>query len=125
MQYIYTDGGYKSNRGSWACRIIYENSIEDFSGGVKHTTSMRMELLAIIQALKIAQHVPTLLYTDCLNCVTNISRNNIRKGQSDCDLYEEALELVLPFPSIDFQWIPTRSRDIHHRSVDRMCKALL
>ena len=61
---IYTDGsckgnGTKNSRGGWAyvCLDKDEKMISSGSGGVNNTTNNRMELLAILNAIKYAEEV--------------------------------------------------------------------
>ncbi|HQI82805.1 MAG TPA: ribonuclease H family protein, partial [Deltaproteobacteria bacterium] len=51
---IYTDGGCINNPGpgGWAAIIIDRTGRRELSGGVRHTTNNRMELMACIMALK-------------------------------------------------------------------------
>ena len=52
---IYTDGACKSNPGpgGWGAIILWDyNNIEELSGGERYTTNNRMEMTAVIEALK-------------------------------------------------------------------------
>lgn len=51
---IYTDGACKNNPGigAWAAILEYNGSKKEISGVVEHTTNNRMELCAVIEALK-------------------------------------------------------------------------
>ena len=51
---IYTDGACAGNPGpgGWAAIIKYDGSTEELHGGEKYTTNNRMELTAVIEALK-------------------------------------------------------------------------
>jgi ribonuclease HI len=52
---IYTDGACSGNPGpgGWAAVIIYGEHTKEISGGERHTTNNRMELMAVIQALQL------------------------------------------------------------------------
>ena len=52
--YIYTDGSCKCNPGpgGWCAILVYEGREKVISGGEAQTTNNRMELTAIIEALK-------------------------------------------------------------------------
>lgn len=52
---IYTDGGCHGNPGpgAWAYVIVSEAEREEASGGDRHTTNNKMELEAVIQALRV------------------------------------------------------------------------
>lgn len=51
---IYTDGACSGNPGSggWAAVLIYGEKTKELSGGEENTTNNRMEMLAVINALK-------------------------------------------------------------------------
>ena len=52
---IYTDGACQGNPGvgGWGAILRYKDVEKEISGGEKHTTNNRMELLAVISALKL------------------------------------------------------------------------
>ncbi len=52
---IYTDGACSGNPGAggWGAILIYNGKEKEISGGEANTTNNRMELLAVISALKI------------------------------------------------------------------------
>ena len=51
---IYTDGACSGNpgKGGWAAVLVYGNKEKELVGGSKETTNNRMELSAVIEALK-------------------------------------------------------------------------
>lgn len=51
---IYTDGACRGNpgRGGWGAILVYGNSEKELSGGERETTNNRMELTAVISALR-------------------------------------------------------------------------
>ncbi len=61
---IYTDGSSLGNpgRGGWGVVVVQNKKIiKDFGGFVKETTNNRMELTAVIEALKFFSTQPNLL----------------------------------------------------------------
>lgn len=52
---IYTDGAcsYNPGPGGWAAVLLYGEHRREISGGEKNTTNNRMELMAVIEALKL------------------------------------------------------------------------
>ena len=54
---IYTDGACKGNPGpgGWGALIIYGNDKKEIYGGENETTNNRMELSAVIEALKVIE----------------------------------------------------------------------
>ncbi len=63
---IYTDGACSGNpgRGGWAAIIIDGEKVEKISGASENTTNNRMELIAVISALKYVQNENIELFTD-------------------------------------------------------------
>lgn len=51
---VYTDGACSGNPGpgGWGAILIYGSKEKELSGGEKHTTNNRMEMMAVIEALK-------------------------------------------------------------------------
>lgn len=51
---IYTDGACSGNPGpgGWGAVLFYQDQRKELSGGEPHTTNQRMELKAVIEALK-------------------------------------------------------------------------
>lgn len=64
---IHTDGACKGNPGlgSWAATLEYNGVIKELSGVALDTTNNKMELQAVIEALRALKHPCTIdLYTD-------------------------------------------------------------
>ena len=49
---IYTDGAERDGNGGWAASIFYGHQTLNICGNAKNTTNSRMELTAVIKALK-------------------------------------------------------------------------
>ena len=64
---IHTDGACKGNPGlgAWAATLEYKDALKEISGVVEDTTNNRMELQAVIEALKILKRSCQIeVYTD-------------------------------------------------------------
>jgi len=65
---IYTDGSIYPNPGvgGWAAVLLWKDVVHEISGGEKGpTTNNRMEMLALVEALKLLQHpCKVTVYTD-------------------------------------------------------------
>ncbi len=64
---IYTDGACSGNpgKGGWGAVLLYKHHKKEIYGGQKDTTNNRMELQAVIEALKIVKKTePIIVYTD-------------------------------------------------------------
>ncbi len=83
---IYTDGACKGNPGpgGWGALLRYNGTEKQLSGGEAETTNNRMELSAVIFALKeLKQHCDVLITTDSQyvkNGMTQWIANWKRKG---------------------------------------------
>jgi len=80
---IYTDGACSGNpgRGGWAAIIINDEKIEKISGSQDDTTNNRMELTAVISALK---------FVSSNKAINEIVENNI----SENVIYHEKKYLI-------------------------------
>lgn len=103
---IYTDGACSGNPGpgGWGAVLFYGDIKKEFSGGERHTTNNRMELLAVIEALgKLKEPCKVKLYSDSaylVNCfkqgwhknwVRNGWKNSKKEPVENQDLWKEIL----------------------------------
>lgn len=106
---IYTDGACSGNPGpgGYGAVLIYNGMEKKISGGDKNTTNNRMELIAVIEALKtLKESCEVNLYTDSAyvcNAITqkwienwqlNNWKNSQKKPVLNKDLWLELLELL-------------------------------
>lgn len=116
---IYTDGACSGNPGpgGWGAVLIYNGIEKQISGGEKNTTNNRMELTAVIEALKALKEPCNVTLTtdskyvcDAINkqWVFGWQRNNWRKADKkpalNVDLWEQLLEL-LKIHKVEFVWV--------------------
>ncbi|MCR6594292.1 ribonuclease HI [Campylobacter insulaenigrae] len=99
---IYTDGSCLNNPGfgGWAYILSYKDHKKENSGACENTTNNRMELMAIIQALKaLKEPCDIKLYTDSKLMVQSINewlKEWIRKdfkNKKNTDLWQEYLAI--------------------------------
>ncbi len=121
MIYIYTDGACSNNQaeqnvGGWGALLIYGDYSKEISGSEVNTTNNRMEMTAVIEALKAMKKVdiPVKLFSDSayiVNCFKqkwylNWQKNgwkNAKKAEVlNKDLWEEMLFEYAKFDSIEF-----------------------
>lgn len=105
---IYTDGACSGNPGpgGWGAVLFYGERVKELSGGEPHTTNQRMELTAIIaalRALKVSNWDVT-VYTDSAYVVNafrqdwiprwlqNGWKNSRKEPVANKDLWEQLLE---------------------------------
>lgn len=108
--YLYTDGACSGNPGpgGWGTILRYKDNEKRISGGAKETTNNRMELTAVIEALKAlkAPGQTIQIFTDSsyvANCFRekwyesweqNKWRNAAKKSVENQELWKELLALV-------------------------------
>lgn len=118
---IYTDGACANNQsdqnfGGWGAVLTFGQHVKELYGGAVNTTNNRMELTAVIEALKAlkSDHIPVKVYSDSaytVNCfrekwyvgwLKNGWKNSQKKPVENQDLWEELLALVSAQKSIRF-----------------------
>ena len=114
---IYADGAcssnhLKDNKGGYGA-VIYIPGEEPYriSRGYKNTTNNRMELKAVIEALKrVKESSSVIVYSDSEYVVKGITEwihNWIKKGKinTNGDLWVELYKLVKRFENIEFEHV--------------------
>lgn len=116
---IYTDGACSGNpgKGGWGAILIYNEKEKEFSGGEAHTTNNRMELTAVIMALKkLKEPCEVTLTTDSKYVCDAITKGWVyswknngwkkadKKPALNVDLWEQLLPL-LETHKVEFVWV--------------------
>ena len=113
---IYTDGAAKGNPGKGGFGLIMEKVgttyIKEFSGGFRHTTNNRMELLGVIIGLeKLKKPAKVLVTSDSKYVVDSVEKKWIlgweKKGfvnRKNSDLWKRFLKIYRKH-EVDFMWI--------------------
>jgi ribonuclease HI len=130
--HIYTDGAARGNPGPGGYGIVMEWVAKpykkEFSEGFKHTTNNRMELLAVIEALKKLKNEGTYVkvFTDSKYVVDTVEKKwyvkwekTNFKGKKNPDLWKLFL-VEYRKQHVSFQWIKGHN---NHRQNER-CDAL-
>lgn len=117
--YIYTDGACSGNpgKGGWGAILVYGNTEKELCGASTETTNNRMELTAVIEALKaLKEPCEIMLTTDSkyvCNAITkgwvyswknNGWRKADKKPALNVDLWEQLLPL-LNTHKVEFNWV--------------------
>lgn len=117
--YIYTDGACSGNPGAggWAAILMYNEFKKEMSGAEPMTTNNRMELCAVIYALKaLKEPCQVVLTTDSKYVSDAIIKGWARSWQKNgwiksdkkpamnADLWQELLEL-LKIHDVKFNWV--------------------
>ncbi|MCH5317272.1 MAG: ribonuclease HI [Eubacterium sp.] len=131
---IYTDGACSGNpgMGGWGAILVYNGIEKEICGGDEQTTNNRMELTAVIEALKALKEPCNVTVTtdskyvcDAINqeWVYNWKRNGWRKPDKkpalNVDLWEELLAL-LERHIVKFFWIKGHNGNPYNERCDKL-----
>ena len=134
---IFTDGACSGNPGpgGWGAILRYKGTDKEISGGEKHTTNNRMELTAVIEALKLLKEpCEVTLWTDSKYVADGLGKgwaagwkkNGWRKADKkpalNPDLWDELLNLNDKH-TIKIQWIKGHASHPENEKCDRMAVA--
>ncbi len=128
---MYTDGACSGNpgKGGWAAILLYKNHRKNLAGGYRLTTNNRMELMAVIEALKAIKNrdIPVKVYSDSQYVVESINNGYIHnwikknfKNVKNPDLWQELIELIKTFKNIEFIWVKGHHTNIYNNECDKM-----
>ena len=119
---IYTDGSCLKNpggKGGWAF-VLLENDEEIYgSGSESSTTNNRMELVAVIEALKFVKNNNYNIFSDSkltINCA-----QNIWKRKANLDLWQE-YDIVSKNKKIIWYWVRSHNGNKYNELVDKLAK---
>jgi len=82
---IYTDGACSGNPGpgGWGALLRYQEQEKELSGGEPHTTNNRMEMMAVIQAIKAIKKPCVLkIHSDSALIINAMTKGWIESWQS-------------------------------------------
>lgn len=128
MYTIYTDGSYSSKRqqGGWAFIVLKDGIIvHKHFLGVTNTTNNRMELTAVIEALKWLNHNvidTTIIYSDSMYVIGTINQGWKRK--TNLDLWEQLDKLyssnIIFKTTVSFQHVYGHADNQFNNSCDTL-----
>ena len=129
---IYTDGSSRGNPGPGGYGIVMEHCksgyVKEYSKGFKLTTNNRMELLAVIEALKKLKqsNLKIIVYTDSKYVVDSVEKKWLFKwekinfkNKKNVDLWLEFLPLQEKH-NIRFKWIKGHSDHPQNERCDKL-----
>ena len=129
---IYTDGSSRGNPGPGGYGIIMEDCksgfVKEYSKGFRYTTNNRMELLAVIDALKMLKKnkLKVLIYTDSKYVVDSVEKKWVFKWKTTNFKNKKNVDLWLDFlslykkNSIKFHWIKGHNDHPQNESCDKL-----
>ena len=115
--HVYTDGSSRGNPGPGGYGIVMEqkgsNYFKEFSEGFRKTTNNRMELLAVVEALKKIKkdNQKIIVYTDSKYVVNSVEKKWVFAWQKNNFKKKKNIDLWLKFlkeykkHSIKLKWI--------------------
>ena len=115
---IYTDGACRGNPGpgGWGALLIYNDARKTIYGGEKDTTNNRMEMIAVIEALKlIKSDCEISLYTDSKYVMDGVNKwlsgwkqkdwkTSNKKPVKNQDLWE-SIDACITKHNIEWHWV--------------------
>lgn len=131
---IYTDGACSGNpgKGGWGAVLVYKKAEKEICGGSAETTNNRMELTAVIEALKCLKEPCEVTLTtdskyvcDAVNkgWVYNWKNNNWKKADKkpalNTDLWEELLK-QLEIHKVKFVWVKGHNGHPYNERCDKL-----
>ena len=135
---VYTDGGSINNPGPGGYGVVIEENGKrrELSGGVRHTTNNRMEMLAAIVALRELQNCgkKIVLYSDSSYLVNGITKGWAKKWQKkgwlksdgqpvvNIDLWRELLALQEGV-EVMFNWVKGHAGNELNERCDQLATA--
>jgi ribonuclease HI len=129
---IYTDGSCLGNPGvgGWAAILIYGNHQKEIYGNELSTTNNRMEMKAVIEALKTLKFTCKIkIYTDSKYVYQGITEYILRWQQrnwrtstgavKNLELWKELLALTKQH-QIDWFWVKAHNGNKYNEIVDKL-----
>lgn len=132
--HIYTDGASRGNPGpgGFGVLLLWNTSRKELSAGYRLTTNNRMELLAVITALKALKKkdLPVTIYSDSQYVVKAITegwlnnwvKTNFKGGKKNKDLWMEYYTLAKQF-SIKMIWVKGHANNPYNNHCDELATA--
>lgn len=128
---IYTDGAARGNPGpgGYGIVLLWGEVRKEISAGYRLTTNNRMELLAVIVALRslTKKHIPVTIYTDSQYIVNTVEkkwldnwiRTDFKGGKKNKDLWLQFHELSKQF-RLRFVWVKGHASNAMNNRCDEL-----
>ena len=131
---IYTDGACSGNPGpgGWGAILMYGPHKREISGGQANTTNNRMELTAVIEALRLLKEPCVVeLYSDSKYVIDALEKGWARSWQQrgwvksdkkpalNVDLWEQLLSLIARH-EMHYHWVKGHAENEYNNRCDEM-----
>lgn len=135
--HVYTDGACRGNPGpgGWGAILDYKGIQRELSGGERQTTNNRMELTAVIEALKLLKEPCCIhLYSDSKYVIDGLSKgwaqkwrqNGWKKSDKTPALNPELWETLLCLcekHTMQYHWVKGHDGHPENERCDRLATA--
>lgn len=132
---IFTDGACLGNpgKGGWAALLKYGDVTKEISGAEKNTTNNRMEMMAVIQALKaLKRPAKVIITTDSQYVAKGVSswinkwrennwKTSSKKPVKNVDLWQE-LDSLMKMHEVKWVWVKGHNGHKENEKCDQMAK---
>ena len=133
---IYTDGACSGNPGpgGWGVILRYRGTEKELSGGAPETTNNRMELTAVIEALKaLKRECDVVIHTDSRYVMDGVQQwlpnwkqngwrtSNKKSPVKNVDLWQE-LDSLLQKHTIRWIWVKGHNGHEENERVDKLAR---
>lgn len=116
---IYTDGSCRDTIGGYSFIILTDDYELEWADRVPDTTNNRMELTAVIEALRcLPPATSVIVYTDSqwvINCAQKLWKRN-----KNIDLWAQYDSVATIFTSIQYKWVKGHSGDVYNERCDKL-----
>ncbi len=134
---IYTDGACSGNPGpgGWGAILEFNGIEKELSGGEANTTNNRMELTAVIEALKCLKYPCEVnLYSDSKYVIDALSKGWVwgwkkkgwiksdKKPALNVDLWEQLLPLITTH-TMNYHWVKGHAENPKNNRCDQLAVA--
>lgn len=134
---LYTDGACSGNPGpgGWGAVLLYGSHRKEISGGAPATTNNRMELTAVIEALKLLKEpCQVALYSDSKYVIDALEKGwawgwkrrgwvkSDKKPALNPDLWEELLRLTQTH-KLEYHWVKGHASNPLNNRCDELAVA--
>lgn len=135
---IYTDGACSGNpgKGGWGAVLIYGDIEKEMSGSEAETTNNRMEMTAVIEALKaVKEECEIELFTDSKYVMDGINewihgwkkrgwKTANKKPVKNVDLWQE-LDEINQSHNVNWNWVKGHSGDKYNEIADELATSAI
>jgi len=128
---IYTDGAARGNPGpgGYGAILMWGDKQKELSAGYRLTTNNRMELMAVITALKALnkQNLSLTIFTDSQYVLNSVEKKwldgwiktDFKGGKKNKDLWLEYYQLAKNY-SIKFVWVKCHAENKYNNRCDEL-----